>query len=115
MVSEVVYTPYVETEYINPGTYAYDVFDDMIYHAVLLYNAALYTIRHETKINKKGDAVHLSWADVGINPTSVGKLALDRGLQLSFSSAYSGSTPQVWGNFNVSVRMRAFNVFNQEC
>lgn len=64
MVSEVVLTPYVETEYINLGTYAYDVFDDMVYHAALLYNAALYTIRHETKVNKKGDTVHLSWADV---------------------------------------------------
>lgn len=64
MEAEVIFAPYVETEYINPGTYAYNVFDDMVYHAALLYNAALYMIRHETKVNKKGKAVHLSWADV---------------------------------------------------
>lgn len=64
MVSEVAFTPYVEMEYINPGTYAYNVFDAMVYHAALLYNAALYMIRHETKVNKRGDTVHLSWADV---------------------------------------------------
>ena len=64
MGSEVVFTSYVETEYINPGTYAYNVLDAMVYHAALLYNAALYTMRHETKVNKRGETVHLSWADV---------------------------------------------------
>lgn len=64
MEAEVIFAPYVETEYINPGTYAYEVFSDMVYHAALLYNAALYVILHETKVNKKGKAVHLSWADV---------------------------------------------------
>ena len=64
MGAETVFTPYVETEYISPGTYAYEVFSDMVYHAALLYNAALYIVRHETKVNKKGKTVPLSWADV---------------------------------------------------